>query len=799
MAFVALSQRLTSNQVPLVLAGPLLRHVSHDQVTVFVALRAARTVTLRVFTGAGGARTLQLQGSRPTVPLGTNLHVVAVTATAGAGAVRLVPDTAYVYDLEFDPGERLASPGVLDITATPTPLAYPGTDLPSFSLPPAQLDQVRFVHASCRKPHGESVDALPALDDMIAGSGPDASSASFARARPHQLFLTGDQIYADDVADCLLFLLMDAAPALLGWQEALPGTTPDQLKPGARSALTLAAGLTSGVPVEHYPKSHLLRFGEFAAMYLFAWSPALWPETLPDTATIGSASGARSVAVESKRLAAFGATLTAVRRALANVPSYMVFDDHEVTDDWLMNRRWVGSATGKRPRGGALASPLARRMLQNALLAYALFQAWGSTPEQFASHGAVGEPGRALLGAASRWRGATDADDAEIAIRVGMPTGPLDAAGAVLDRPAGALRWPYRVAPDGGRYEVLLLDCRTRRIYPSGADTDAAGLLSTDAIAEQISDPPDDQQLLLTIVVAQTPVLGLPYVEEAQRTSKGDDIWGRDVEAWGVNDDAYQRLLGALALRRRRVVILSGDVHYSFAARMTYWASRPYGQATVTPPLAAAIVQLNSSALRNETSYRISDPANVVYTMRLHNGGFQQPLFQNLAEDFQAAGWPDPRVSDLQVDGRVIGPLRLPPRWARRPTVAKLAELPSGVHVANQPDWRYAVSYLHGTKSGTAQELPRVETLPVAGRQRATVLASLQLAYLISLRDHAGTDIVGRNNIAEFRVQLGPNGAPTAVEQRTWWRFREDATPAPITTFLAPLDPADPPPPAPLP
>ena len=32
--------------------------------------------------------------------------------------------------------------------------------------------------------------------------------------------------------------------------------------------------------------------------------------------------------------------LPKVRRALANVATYMVFDDHDVTDDWNIGRAW---------------------------------------------------------------------------------------------------------------------------------------------------------------------------------------------------------------------------------------------------------------------------------------------------------------------------------------------------------------------------------------------------------------------------------------------------------------------------
>ncbi len=799
MAFVPLSQRLSANQVPLVLAGPILRHVAHDQVTVFVALREARTVTVKVYEGKGSSRSTRMEHSRDTVALGDHLHVVAVTASSTSS---LAPETTYYYDLDFGTSQTLASAGVLQQAPTTNPLAYPGADLPSFALPPTALNHVRLVHASCRKPHGESVDALTALDDMIAGSGTDASAAAFARARPHQLFLTGDQIYADDVADVLLHLLVDAASALLGWQETLPGTAAATLKPGARFPLTIDAGLTSGIPTPSYPKSHLMRFGEFAAMYLFAWSPALWPAAgdLPTDADVGSTTAANVLTKERERVTSFLTTLPAARKALANVPTYMVCDDHEITDDWFMNRRWVGPAqTGKSPRGGLLDTPLGRRIVQNGLLAYALFQGWGSTPEQFAETGTPGEPGRALLTAVTSWRGtAGDAHDMAIATRVGMPRAALATSAATLTKPAGPLRWHFRVAPNGGRYEVLVLDCRTARTYPLRADTAAPGLLSAAAIAEQVSSPPDDANLQITFVIAQTPVLGLPFIEDKQRGSTGNDVWANDVEAWSLHGDASQRLLGALAVRRRRVVVLAGDVHYTFAARMTYWATRPYGQAQQAARIAATIVQLNSSALKNQTSEAV-----FADTERLHVGGFNQFYVKNIAPRADRAGWATQQTSNLQLAGttRPMSPAKWPPGWNDIPAVLDPATLPSGSHVAVQPEWRYHVEYLRGTKPapGAGTQMPTLTNLPADKKQRAAEVAKVHAAYNANLRSDEGRDIVGRNNIGELRIELNAAGTPLRVVQQTWWRFRDDVNPVPTTTYTIELDPAAPAPPPPLP
>src|SRR6185436_9005767 len=73
-------------------------------------------------------------------------------------------------------------------------------------------------------------------------------------------------------------------------------------------------------------------------------------------------------------LLAYRATIANVRCALANIPTYMIFDDHEVTDDWNMTL----------DRAQALYhTELGRRVVQNALVAYSLCQHWGNVPEQF--------------------------------------------------------------------------------------------------------------------------------------------------------------------------------------------------------------------------------------------------------------------------------------------------------------------------------------------------------------------------------------------------------------------------------
>ena len=118
------------------------------------------------------------------------------------------------------------------------------------------------------------------LDQILA----DTADRPFDR--PQQLFLTGDQIYADEVADVLLMSLMDAGVALLGWDERLPADRDSanipfgpydssKLLPSTRTGPITNARFTT-----QDMRSHLMSLGEPFAMYLFASSEELWKDDL---------------------------------------------------------------------------------------------------------------------------------------------------------------------------------------------------------------------------------------------------------------------------------------------------------------------------------------------------------------------------------------------------------------------------------------------------------------------------------------------------------------------------------------
>src|SRR5437764_4782936 len=120
MSWTPLAERFTA--LPLILAGPLLRRVEPQSVTVWLALKEPRMVTLRVYArNDAGDLVQQCEGAHHTIRLGNHLHIVAVTARASAGADALLHwGGLYCYDLFFQADDHT---GTLE-TPVPTSAAH---------------------------------------------------------------------------------------------------------------------------------------------------------------------------------------------------------------------------------------------------------------------------------------------------------------------------------------------------------------------------------------------------------------------------------------------------------------------------------------------------------------------------------------------------------------------------------------------------------------------------------------------------------------------------------------------------
>jgi hypothetical protein len=520
-------------RLPEVLAGPLLRRSEPGRVLVWLATSVPLTVSGEVFALAAapddeGLRRLG-RGRGRQLRLGPRLFVHLVSVLPDADVGRFPTDQLLGYDLALDAGERparrLADLGML---SGPAAIAVGGLPLPSFFLH-GQLPATNLLHGSCRLLHGHGEDALLAADELLAATAGDLER------RPSALVLTGDQIYGDEVGGPLIAHLTRLGAELLGGGDttSVPEVPPlDQIPVFGRQELSNGLGFTSSKAA-----NHLFSLGEFAAMYLVAWNEANWPDTLPDAAeALGAGVGRpalrqrRQYGTDLASLEQARQALPAVRRVLANIPTYMIFDDHDVTDDWNITREWHDQVW--RSSGG-------RRVVANALAAYWAFQGWGNAPESF------------------------DEQFLEV-----VKAGPV---GERFDQTLWSFdRWSYQVptAPP-----MLVLDTRTQRDFDSNRG--AARLLGDRELdrVRRLAQEAGAHGPGPVLLVSATPVYGLELQERRQKFLVGKvGPYEIDFEAWHSNlaglCEFMRLLIDELGLRS--CVILSGDVHYGLNVQASF-------------------------------------------------------------------------------------------------------------------------------------------------------------------------------------------------------------------------------------
>jgi hypothetical protein len=530
-------------ELNVLLAGPIVRRVEQDAAYLWVATSVPASVIGEVYQasttyqekperlGGGPAESLQI---------GEKLFVHLVRATPDAGTwprgellaydLRLLPD-------DDCPALRLADLGLLE---GPNSIAYAGLDLPTFFLP-AENRSLSVIHGSCRLLHGRGEDALGAADEIITRSATDLDE------RPSVLCLTGDQIYADDVAQPLISHIRSMADALIGDQD-------DRSVPGLARVSDLDVGQRSEFVQEQacftsdHCDDHLLSFGEYAAIHCLAWNHENWPPELPRDIPGGDGNmlalpkdlrSRRSFLGQRRALERARAALPAVRRVLANTPTYMVFDDHDVTDDWNLTEEWkdrvYGCAAGKR-------------IVSNALGAFFAFQGWGNQPEQFDA---------SIKTAIANFTLASEDE--------------FDSAGATYDSVLWSWNeWSFYTPTQP---PIFCLDTRTQRSYDSAKG--AARLVGHEGLKRVVSlaAAAGHEKGDALVLVSPVPVFGFELQERRQKYLV-DKLGPYDIdfEAWHSNLRGLVEFMKVVIeeLEPSHVVLLSGDVHYGVNARASF-------------------------------------------------------------------------------------------------------------------------------------------------------------------------------------------------------------------------------------
>jgi hypothetical protein len=521
------------------LAGPILRRAEPKRVCIWLATSKPVRTRTEIFDLGRNHRLGSRIGSGESerLQLGPRLFVHLIQAVPDSNAFPI--ERLLVYDIGLLDGGDTSRQGLRDLglVGRPDGITYGDLPLPSFFLR-AKASPLNLLHGSCRLLHGKGEDALAATDWATARHAEDIAS------RPSALYLTGDQIYGDDVAGPLIRHLSGLGRELMGDGDdpSVPGTIRlSEVGIYDRVMLAKVARLTSDTA-----GNHLFTFGEFAAVYLVAWSADTWPAAFPPASqAIPSARWLpglkimwqrRKCASEARSLARAHQALPAVWRVLANHPTYMIFDDHDVTDDWNLTSAW---------REGVHQSPTGRRCVANALAAYWTFQGWGNDPDLY------------------------DASFKDTISGFLTQRGDVDAA--TFENSLWSFdRWCFHVPTDP---PTIFLDTRTQRDYdsPDGAARliGHAGRKATMATVERAGHQPGHPLIL----VSPVPVYGLALHERGQKFLKVM-VWSYaiDLEEWHSNLQGLVDFMKFLIdeLQLPSCLFISGDVHYGMNLKVAF-------------------------------------------------------------------------------------------------------------------------------------------------------------------------------------------------------------------------------------
>ena len=291
-----------------------------------------------------------------------------------------------------------------------------------------------------------------------------------------------------------------------------------------------------------WPDDEIVDFEEYAGLYRDAWSD---PE---------------------------------IRWLLSTVPTAMIFDDHDIRDDWNTSAAW---------RDEMRATTWWRHRIRSGLASYWVFQHIGNLPPD-------------ELAGESDYQQVLGADGDTWPLLVAM----ADRADAETDGAKG-VRFSFRW--DLGRSRFVMIDSRNGRVLEDGQHL-MLGDPEFDWIENAVHAPGEVDHLVLgtslpwlmphAIGELQT-VNEIAAAKPGWRGKLGETIrQAADLEHWAAFRESFDRLTAMIDRAAKSGVasvnVLSGDVHHSYAAR----ADLPS-----VPP--AAVHQLTCSPVHNKVDWYI--------------------------------------------------------------------------------------------------------------------------------------------------------------------------------------------------
>lgn len=520
----------------LILAGPILRRVTPQQLVFWWVSSRPLRGDIAFYEGKTARLLFQNPLDEPAQTC------IQIGERAFVSLLNVVPPKPLPVGvlLEYDLLLKTED-GANNLASLLPSLLYPGETRPSFVIK-TQLDHV--LHGSCRKAHHPGKDALRRLDEELETAWEDP------KARPALLMMTGDQIYADDVAGPMLWAIHQAIEKMGLYAESFEGAMVEDYQALLKSDLcyykrdailpqddasqgvgkVFFGGKQKPIFTSVASHNHLITLSEVLAMYCLVWSPVLW-ETIDLQSSPVPAEHQALYEEELPCIEAFMADLPKVQRLLAHLPIYMIFDDHDVTDDWNLTRGWEETAYGH---------PLARRIIGNALIGYWLCQGWGNAPESFNAE---------FLERIFQYFQAAHA-----------PEQRTQSQDRLIDHLLHFNHWHYTLPTSP---KMIVLDTRTQRWRSEESLSQPSGLMDWESLSDLQQELMDEKAVVL---VSPAPVFGVKFIETIQRIfSFFRQALLVDAENWMAHPGSASVILNIFKHPKtpQNFVILSGDVHYS--------------------------------------------------------------------------------------------------------------------------------------------------------------------------------------------------------------------------------------------
>jgi PhoD-like phosphatase len=318
-----------------------------------------------------------------------------------------------------------------------------------------------------------------------------------------------------------------------------------------------------------------------------------------------------------------------IRWLLSTVPSAMIFDDHDVHDDWNTSDAWVREIRSK---------PWWKERILGAYASYWIYQHIGNlSPADLREDALFGE--------------VTAAEDATEILR--------DFAARAEAGPS-ASQWSYR--RDLGLTRLVVVDSRAGRVVdPKGRDMlDEAEWAWLDA---QLTGGVD--HLLVGTSLPFLLAQGVHHLEAWNEAVAGG-AWGRraagvaermrqglDLEHWAAFDRSFRRLADILTEvasgRRGRapasVVLLSGDVHHAYVAEADVAGAQSVVAQVVCSPFRNPLSRWERRMVKTAQSRQVA-----AITRRLaRRAGVRPP---QIGWEISDGPWFDNQIGELTIDGR---------------------------------------------------------------------------------------------------------------------------------------------------